>query len=224
MEPQQLKAILESVIMSSNTPLSVDRLLAIFNEDERPEKNVIRDALNALQQDYADKSIELKEVSSGFRFQVRKQYADWVSRLWEERPQRYSRALLETLALIAYKQPITRGDIEQIRGVAVNTQIIKTLLERDWIEILGERDVPGRPSLYGTTPQFLDYFNLTSLEELPALPPVRDLEQISAELNLNLEAPTDKSAGADKVIALTVENSTEANSDTTDVAESATAS
>jgi segregation and condensation protein B len=222
MEQPQLKAILEALIMSSNTPLSVDRLLAVFAEAERPEKTDLRAALSALQADYADKSIELKEVGSGFRFQVRKQFSEWVSRLWEERPQRYSRALLETLALIAYKQPITRGDIEQIRGVAVNTQIIKTLLERDWIEILGERDVPGRPSLYGTTPQFLDYFNLTTLEDLPSLPPVRDLEQISAELNLDLASTVDNPAVTDKVIALPVD-AADAASDTT-VAESATAS
>lgn len=223
MEQPQLKAILEALIMSSNTPLSVDRLLAVFAEEERPEKNDLRAALTALQEDYADRSIELKEVGSGFRFQVRKQYSEWVSRLWEERPQRYSRALLETLALIAYKQPITRGDIEQIRGVAVNTQIIKTLLERDWIEILGERDVPGRPSLYGTTPQFLDYFNLTTLEDLPSLPPVRDLEQISAELNLDLGSSAENAAVTDKVIALTVDAAETASSDTT-VTESATAS
>ena len=222
MEQQQLKAILEALIMSSNTPLSVDRLLAVFAEEERPEKSDLRAALSALQEDYADKSIELKEVGSGFRFQVRKNYAEWVSRLWEERPQRYSRALLETLALIAYKQPITRGDIEQIRGVAVNTQIIKTLLEREWIEIVGERDVPGRPSLYGTTPQFLDYFNLTSLEELPALPPVRDLEQISAELHLNLATTSANPAETDKVVSLAVEDSDATSSDNS-VAESATA-
>lgn len=186
MELQSLKAIIEALIMSSNTPLSVDRLLAVFAEAERPDKALLREALAALQEDYAGKSIELKEVGSGFRFQIRKEYADWISRLWEERPQRYSRALLETLALIAYKQPITRGDIEQIRGVTVNTQIIKTLLEREWIEIVGERDVPGKPSLYGTTKQFLDYFNLQSLEDLPALPPIRDLDTINAELNLGL--------------------------------------
>ncbi|MBI3562278.1 MAG: SMC-Scp complex subunit ScpB [Gammaproteobacteria bacterium] len=188
MQPQQLKAILEALIMSSNTPLSVERLLAVFSEEERPEQQHLIEALYALQLEYEGKSIELKEVGSGFRFQVRKSYSDWVARLWEERPQRYSRALLETLALIAYKQPITRGDIEQIRGVAVNTQIIKTLLERDWIEIVGERDVPGRPSLYGTTKQFLDYFNLTSLAQLPELPPIRDLDQINAELNLEIPA------------------------------------
>ena len=220
MELAKLKAILESLIMSSNTPLSVDRLLAVFSDEERPEKNELREALQSLQQDYADKSVELKEVSSGFRFQVRKEYSDWVSRLWEERPQRYSRALLETLALIAYKQPITRGDIEQIRGVTVNTQIIKTLLEREWIEIVGERDVPGKPSLYGTTKQFLDYFNLTSLEDLPSLPPIRDLDLIAAELNLGI-SPTDSSAGEEKVVNLAATQEEESE----DVAvESATAS
>jgi segregation and condensation protein B len=206
MEPEKLKLILEALLMSSNTPLSVERLLAVFAEEERPEKQVLLDTLAVLAQDYAGKSIELKEVSSGFRFQVRQGYSDFVSRLWEERPQRYSRALLETLALIAYKQPITRGDIEQIRGVVVSTNIIKTLLERDWVEIVGERDVPGRPSLYGTTSQFLDYFNLKSLEELPPLGDIRDIDQINAEFGLVLtEAVSLPSAeGEAKLVSLDV--------------------
>ncbi len=205
MEPEKLKLIIEALLMSSNTPLSVDRILAVFAEEERPEKQLVSEILVALAEDYAEKSIELKEVSSGFRFQVRQGYADFVSRLWDERPQRYSRALLETLALIAYKQPITRGDIEQIRGVVVSTNIIKTLLERDWVEIVGERDVPGRPSLYGTTSQFLDYFNLKSLEELPPLGEIRDIDQINAEFGLALPDAAVSSAGdTDKVVSLDV--------------------
>lgn len=213
MEPEKLKSILEALLMSSSTPLSVDRMLAVFTEEERPEKQLVTEMLVALAQDYAHKSIELKEVSSGFRFQVRKDYADFISRLWDERPQRYSRALLETLALIAYKQPITRGDIEQIRGVVVSTNIIKTLLERDWVEIVGERDVPGRPSLYGTTSQFLDYFNLKSLEELPPLGEIRDIDQINAEFGLPLPAVTAASSAgdADTVVSLDVAATAESN-------------
>ena len=213
MEPEKLKSILEALLMSSSTPLSVDRMLAVFTEEERPEKQLVVEMLVALAQDYAHKSIELKEVSSGFRFQVRKDYADFISRLWDERPQRYSRALLETLALIAYKQPITRGDIEQIRGVVVSTNIIKTLLERDWVEIVGERDVPGRPSLYGTTSQFLDYFNLKSLEELPPLGEIRDIDQINAEFGLALPAVTAASSAgdADTVVSLDVAVTEERN-------------
>lgn len=182
METEQLKRILESLIMASSTPLNLDRMLAVFPEDQQPDTKALREALAALAEDYAKTSLELKEVSSGFRFQVRKDYAEWVSKLWEEKPARYSRALLETLALVAYKQPITRGEIEKIRGVSVNTQIMKTLLERDWVTIVGHRDVPGKPAIYATTRTFLDYFNLKSLEDLPPLAEIRDLDQINGEL------------------------------------------
>ena len=184
METEQLKRILEALIMASSTPLSLDRMLAVFPESQQPELTILRETLVALAEDYANakSSLELKEVSSGFRFQVRKDYAEWVSKLWEEKPARYSRALLETLALVAYKQPITRGEIEKIRGVSVNTQIMKTLLEREWVSIIGHRDVPGKPAIYATTRQFLDYFNLKNLEELPPLAEIRDLDHLNGEL------------------------------------------
>jgi segregation and condensation protein B len=182
MDTEQLKRILEALIMASSTPLNLDRMLAVFPEDQQPDQNFLRETLVALAEDYANTSLELKEVSSGFRFQVRKDYAEWVSKLWEEKPARYSRALLETLALVAYKQPITRGEIEKIRGVSVNTQIMKTLLEREWVTIVGHRDVPGKPAIYATTRQFMDYFNLKSLEDLPPLAEIRDLDQLNGEL------------------------------------------
>lgn len=184
MDVKELKAILESLIMASGKPLSLDRMQAIFPEDNAPEKKTLREALELLAQDYEHSSVELKEVSSGYRFQVRKDYAEWVSRLWEERPARYSRALLETLSLVAYKQPITRGEIEKIRGVNVSTQIMKTLLEREWVQVVGHRDVPGKPAIYSTTRQFLDYFNLQSLDELPPLAEIRDIDTINGELDL----------------------------------------
>lgn len=185
MDAKELKPILESLIMASGKPLSLERMQSIFNEDEQvPEKQVFIDALEMLAADYENSTVELKEVSSGYRFQVRKNYANWVSRLWEERPSRYSRALLETLALVAYKQPITRGEIEKIRGVNVSTQIMKTLLEREWVHVVGHRDVPGKPAIYATTKQFLDYFNLKSLDELPPLSEIRDIDTINGELEL----------------------------------------
>ena len=133
--------------------------------------------------DYSERGLELKEVASGFRIQVREDTNPWVARLWEERPQRYSRALLETLALIAYRQPITRGDIEEVRGVSVRTNIIRTLQEREWIRVVGHRDVPGKPALFGTTKAFLDYFNLSSLDDLPSLAEIKDMETIEPELD-----------------------------------------
>lgn len=182
MDTEQLKRILEALIMASSTPLSLERMLAVFPESQQPSKDEIREALSALAETFTDTSLELKEVSSGFRFQVRKQYAEWVGKLWEEKPARYSRALLETLSLVAYKQPITRGEIEKIRGVSVNTQIMKTLLEREWVTIVGHRDVPGKPAIYATTRQFLDYFNLKSLEDLPPLAEIKDIDQLNGEL------------------------------------------
>lgn len=184
MEVQELKPILEAMIMASSQPLTVDKLLGLFPEDARPEKKAVREALEALAGDYADSSVELKEVASGWRFQVRQRYAEWVTKLWEEKPPRYSRALLETMALIAYKQPITRAEIEKIRGVTVSTQIVKTLQEREWVQVVGHRDVPGKPALYATTKAFLDYFNLKNLEELPPLAEIRDIDQVNAELDL----------------------------------------
>lgn len=191
MDKQQLQTILEAAILAAGHPLSIDKLLTLFTEEERPGKDEIRAALQAVAAATAGRGFELKEVASGYRFQVKQELAPWVNRLWEEKPQKYSRALLETLALIAYRQPITRGDIEEIRGVAVSSHITKTLLEREWIRVVGHRDVPGRPALYATTRQFLDYFNLKSLEELPSLAEIRDIDKLNEELDLS-DRPADQ--------------------------------
>ena len=156
----------------------------IPSTDNVPSREAILDALTSIQESCEERGFELKEVSSGWRFQVRADMARWVNRLWEEKPQRYSRALLETLSIIAYRQPLTRGDIEDIRGVAVSSHIIKTLTEREWIKVVGHRDVPGRPALFATTRQFLDYFNLKSLDELPSLRELADIDALHPELDL----------------------------------------
>ena len=186
MEKEQLKTILEAVLMAASSPLSIDALLTIFDETQRPEKDELNAALEEMAADCATRSYELKQVSSGYRYQVKKDYADFVSRLWEDKPARYSRALLETLALIAYRQPITRGEIEAVRGVSVSSTIIKTLDERGWIKVVGHRDVPGKPALYATTKEFLDYFNIASLDDLPSLQEIRDIDEINAELDLRM--------------------------------------
>ena len=154
------------------------------SEETMSLKRSIKEAIESLQNDYSGRAMELKEVASGFRFQVRQDYADYVAKLWEERPAKYSRALLETLVLIAYRQPITRGEIEAIRGVSVSSHIVKTLIEREWIRVIGHRDVPGKPAIYGSTKEFLDYFNLTSLDELPSLAEIKDFDKIVPELAL----------------------------------------
>ncbi len=181
---ENLKQIVEAALLAAGKPLSLVRLQELFEEHARPEREALSTALEELAVDYEGRGFEIREVSSGFRIQVRAEYAPWVSRLWEERPGRYSRALMETLALIAYRQPITRGEIEDIRGVSVSTNIIRTLTERDWIRVVGHRDVPGRPSLYATTRGFLDYFSLSSLDDLPTLAEIRDLDVINRELDL----------------------------------------
>ncbi|MFK2906060.1 SMC-Scp complex subunit ScpB [Dyella ginsengisoli] len=174
--PVQLKPIVEAALLASSHPLTVAQLVELFGEEHEVTRELIARALEALAEDCADRGIELKEVASGFRYQVKQDVHPWLSRMWTERPSRYSRALLETLALIAYRQPITRPEIEQIRGVVVSSNIIKTMEERDWIRVVGHRDVPGRPALFGTTRAFLDYFNLKSLDELPPLSEIRDME------------------------------------------------
>jgi segregation and condensation protein B len=188
-----LKSILEGVLLAADEPLTLDHLAALFTDDERPSSGDLDRALQELQDDYAERGIELKQVASGWRVQVREDVNLWVSRLWEERPQRYSRALLETLALIAYRQPITRGDIEEVRGVSVRSSIIRTLQEREWIRVVGHRDVPGKPALFGTTKAFLDYFNLASLDDLPSLAEIRDMADIEPELDL--EPPPEDDEG-----------------------------
>jgi segregation and condensation protein B len=177
-----LKNILEALLLASGEPLTTAQMAAVFSDEERPSPTEIAQALEQLAEDYLDRGVELKEVASGFRLQVRQEVNPWVSRLWEDRPQRYSRALLETIALIAYRQPITRGDIEEVRGVAVRSNIIRTLQEREWIRVVGHRDVPGKPALFGTTRVFLDYFNLKSLDDLPSLAEIRDMDNLEPEL------------------------------------------
>ena len=176
MQIEQLKPIIEAALLASSQPMTVHQLGDLFNEADDVGHEQIARSLEALADDCAGRGIELKEVASGFRYQVRQDVHPWISRMWTERPSRYSRALLETLALIAYRQPITRPEIEQIRGVVVSSNIIKTMEEREWIRVVGYRDVPGKPALFGTTRAFLDYFNLKSLDQLPPLSEIRDME------------------------------------------------
>ncbi|UVL00073.1 SMC-Scp complex subunit ScpB [Pseudomonas sp. B21-048] len=175
-EPRELAPLLEAFLLASGKPQSLERLFELFEEGERPEPSVFKKALTILAKSCDGRAFELKEVASGYRLQIREKFAPWVGRLWEERPQRYSRAMLETMALIAYRQPITRGEIEDVRGVAVNSHIVKTLLEREWIRIVGYRDVPGKPAMFATTKAFLDHFNLKNLDDLPPLAELRELE------------------------------------------------
>ena len=180
-----LQQIVEAALLVSPEPLTIDRLQALFG-DSPPTRPQLQKVLAQLLEDCVDRGYELVQVASGWRFQVRQSLAPWISRMYAERPPRYSRALLETLALVAYRQPVTRGDIEEVRGVAVSTGIMRTLLERNWIKVVAHREVPGRPALYGTTKEFLDYFNLTSLEDLPSLGEVRDLDEMGRELEMSL--------------------------------------
>ncbi|NLW05465.1 MAG: SMC-Scp complex subunit ScpB [Pseudomonadaceae bacterium] len=174
---QQLIRIVEALLLAAKGPLTLQQLAAIFDEYQRPELAKLREVLVVLQQETASTSQELVEVAGGFRYQIKADYAPWVSRLWDEKPPRYSRALLETLSLIAYRQPVTRGEIEDVRGVSVGSQIIRTLEDREWIRVVGHREVPGRPALYATTRHFLDYFNLKSLNDLPPLEALRELAE-----------------------------------------------
>jgi len=185
---RDLRNIIEAALLVAGQPLTLDKLLALFPEGARPTRDEVRGALKELQEACAGRGVELKQIEHAWRYQTRPQYSEWVARLWEERPQRYSRALLETLAIIAYRQPVTRGDIEEIRGVSVSTEIIRTLLMREWIRQVGTRDVPGHPALYATTRGFLEHFNLQSIEDLPPLAEMRDIDRIAAELELQLPA------------------------------------
>lgn len=194
METEQVKLILEAAILAAGEPVSLDRLRDLFDEESRPSKEELRTALVAIQTDCESRGVELKEVASGFCFQAKAVFAPWVKRLWAERTPRHSRALLETLALIAYRQPITRGEIEDIRGVVVSSNIIKTLLENEWVHSVGQREVPGRPSLYATTKQFLDHFNLKSLEELPILAEPQNIEALTQQLEDQVQTPVEEVA------------------------------
>ena len=202
MDDTQIKHVLEAALLAAGRPLNLDKLGELFGKRSRPDKQSLRRVLEMLAADYGDRGIELKEVASGYRVQIKHSMSDWLTPLWEERVPRYSRALLETLALIAYRQPITRGDIEDVRGVAVTTGIIRTLLERDWIRVVGHRDVPGKPAMFGTTREFLDYFGLKKLDDLPPLSEIKDLD----DFNIALEFPQ-PSPQADLVEDLRIEQS-----------------
>jgi segregation and condensation protein B len=185
MENSKLKPILEALFAAADRPLSVSQIFDLFNGDiDQPSRDDIRKAIDEISGQYHDSGLELKQVASGFRLQVKPAYESWISRLWDQKPPRYSRALMETLALIAYRQPITRGEIEDIRGVSVSSNIIKTLQEREWVKPIGHKDTPGKPALYGTTRSFLDYFNIKSLNELPTLAEISDLDHYTPELAL----------------------------------------
>ena len=183
---KELKNIIEAALLVSGQALAIKKMQAMFPPESRPTREEVREVLDALEKDYANRGVELKQIDRAWRFQSCEKYADWVMRLVQERPPRYSRALLETLAIVAYRQPVTRGDIESIRGVSVSSDIIRTLLDREWIRQVGTRNVPGRPALFGTTRAFLEHFNLKSLEDLPPLAELRDLGIIGAELDLKL--------------------------------------
>ncbi len=191
LDQQVIANVIEAALFAAEKPLNLDKLQSLFGEEDAPEKALLRGIIEQLQQQCEGRGVELVEVSSGFRYQTRKSLSPWISKLWEERPPRYSRALLETLALIAYRQPITRAEIEDIRGVAVSSQIIKTLIERNWVRVIGHRDVPGRPGLYASTKEFLDYFGLKSLDDLPALADIKDIDKLNAELDLRFPGETE---------------------------------
>jgi len=184
MDAIEIKYFVEAALLAAGRPLSIDQLQNLFDGRMTPERSEIRKAIETLNEEYGSRGIGITEVASGFRVQVKAGMADQLHKLWEERPPRYSRAMFETLALVAYRQPITRGEIEEIRGVSVSANIVRTLLERDWVRIVGHRDVPGRPEMFGTTKFFLDYFGLKKLEDLPPLADLSDWESLRVQLNL----------------------------------------
>jgi segregation and condensation protein B len=215
MNDQYVKNVIEAALLAAGRPLSMDELVGVFDERDESSSAEVRAALAALTAEYETRGLELLEVASGYRIQIRAAVAQPVSRLWQERPAKYSRALLETLALVAYRQPITRGEIEQIRGVAVNPNIIKTLLERSWIRVVGHRDVPGKPELLGTTREFLDYFSLKKLDDLPTLSQLKELEDLRVQLTLpgadpQVAAELEAEANADPLAASDEEEETDA--------------
>ncbi|HHL31175.1 MAG TPA: SMC-Scp complex subunit ScpB [Oceanospirillales bacterium] len=191
MEIKQIKNIIEAALLAAGEPVTLKRLQRLFAEQELTHTDIAK-ALEQLAHDFEDRGIELVEVASGFRLQTKTILQPWIAKLWEEKPKKYSRALLETIALIAYRQPVTRGEIEDVRGVAVSSYIIRTLMDRDWIRVLGYRDVPGKPAMFGTTKEFLDYFNLKSLQDLPTLAEIKDIETIMPELDFAQKKNDDK--------------------------------
>ena len=185
----EIKNVIEAALLGGGRPLSLEQLSGLFGKRSAPDRKMLKEILRELATDYDGRGIELKEVGSGYRIQIRSSMSEWLSPLWEERAPRYSRALFETLALIAYRQPITRGEIEEVRGVAVSTNIVRTLLERGWVRVVGHRDVPGKPAMFGTTKEFLDYFGLKRLDDLPPLAEIKDLEDLNVELGLPEPVP-----------------------------------
>ncbi|OUU78883.1 MAG: SMC-Scp complex subunit ScpB [Gammaproteobacteria bacterium TMED78] len=183
MDNNFIKNIVESALLTADEPLSLDKISNLFRKQDKPDKGTLKEIINNLEHEYEDRGIEIKEVATGFRIQVKKDIVDWLKPLWEEKPPRYSRALLETLALIAYRQPITRGEIEEVRGVALSSSIIRTLFDRSWIKSIGHKDVPGKPSLLGTTSDFLDYFNLKKLDDLPPLSDIKEINDLDLFLD-----------------------------------------
>jgi segregation and condensation protein B len=210
MDDKEIKHFVEAALLAAGRPLSIDQLQNLFEEGAAPEKPQIREAIGKLREEYEERGLTIAEVASGFRTQIKSSMAERLGKLWEERPPRYSRALFETLALIAYRQPMTRGEIEEIRGVAVSTNIVRTLMERDWIRVVGHRDVPGRPAMFGTTKQFLDYFGLKKLDDLPPLADLSDWESLRVQLNLpsvdQEEEPEPESADVTELPVLHIED------------------
>lgn len=188
----ETKRIVEAILFAANKPMTVRQLQNVYPELERPDREEIQLAIDAIIQDYRERPVELRPVASGYRFQVRQDMSPWVSRLFEEKPPKYSRALLETMAIIAYKQPVTRGDIEDIRGVSVSSNIVRTLLDREWVRVIAHKEVPGRPALYGSTKQFLDYFNLSSLDELPTLQELQDTDFLQESNQQSQQAESER--------------------------------
>ena len=230
MDATEIKHFIEAALLAAGRPLNIDQLKGLFDGRMAPEKSEIRKAIATLNEEYEDRGIVISEVASGFRMQVKSAMAERLQKLWEERPPRYSRALFETLALMAYRQPITRGEIEEIRGVSVSSNIIRQLLERDWVRVVGHRDVPGRPAMFGTTKAFLDYFGLKKLDDLPPLADLSDWESLRVQLNLpevddQVESESSNAAleaAASDLPVLYPEGRPEENADEEDVEEEAT--
>lgn len=208
MQYETLKKVVDAILLSAEAPLSLNKLLDYFDPEEAVSRNDIKQALEQLREDTQERGFELTEVASGFRYQTREAYKYWVSKHWQERPPRYSRAFLETLALIVYRQPITRAEIEEVRGVAVSSNIIKALLEREWVRVVGHKELPGRPAMLGTTRQFLDYFNLKSLDQMPPLAELQNIDQLYPELDVTVKEETTETIKTTEKIEISIENKT----------------
>lgn len=228
MDDTEIKYFVEAALVAAGRPLNIDQLQGLFDDASVPEKSVLRQAIKSLQEDYADRGLTIAEVASGFRLQIKAGMAVRLERLWEEKPPRYSRAMFETLALIAYRQPMTRGEIEEIRGVSVSSNIVRVLLEREWVRVVGHRDVPGRPAMFATTRQFLDYFGLKKLDDLPPLADLADWESLRVQLNLPAVDDTEdgvpeEAVGAPEIPVLYPDEQFDAANDEVDPEEEAVA-